>query len=118
MLCDMLYVKRTENHAFVRRTVFCIFMVYQFLREAVKRIVVLLTRVSLAHAQLTHALTFFFNKKLFVDTCIRPSFLDSHMVSDVFVLNNNKKTEKKKKRINWTEARRVVGFAFSPNTSC
>lgn len=60
MLCDMLYVKRTENHAFVRRTVFCIFMVYQFLREAVKRIVVLLTRVSLAHAQLTHALTFFF----------------------------------------------------------
>lgn len=40
------------------------------------------------------------------------------MVSDVFVLNNNKKTEKKKKRINWTEARRVVGFAFSPNTSC
>lgn len=99
MLCDMLYVKRTENHAFVRRTVFCIFMVYQFLREAVKRIVVLLTRVSLAHAQLTHALTFFFfNKKLFVDTCIRPSFLDSHMVSDVFVLNNNKKTEKKKEK--------------------
>lgn len=97
MLCDMLYVKRTENHAFVRRTVFCIFMVYQFLREAVKRIVVLLTRVSLAHAQLTHALTFFFfNKKLFVDTCIRPSFLDSHMVSDVFVLNKKQNWKKKK----------------------
>lgn len=45
------------------------------------------------------------------------------MASDVFVLNKNKKTNKnkyiyKKNRINWTEVRGVVGFAFVLNTSC
>lgn len=65
MLLETLHEKSVERHApsFVHKTVFCILLRCIILRrlwEAVKIIVVLLTRVSFTHAQLTHLLAFFF----------------------------------------------------------